>query len=281
MLPHRLQRLRRLQLSTVLACYHKLVLPPGLPADYWEIPDDRRQWPAACEVMASLHNLQHAHITIFMMCQLERHDHATDAELLSDLLQPLKAIHASDFVVEVAMPLNTARERIGETPFRLLQRQFPVRSNPSYLALIANSSAETFLLTAMLIAGPFTIQGSRSLWHLMQFVEAIQCRLPTRTKYSKLPAVNPNSDPDQASRKFLQESPKAVAAARSARILVMKPSKAAGVCPYLISRGTSLLVGRVSLVRPLAVIHNGGCLLSNLTPSRRLMFRIKMAGELV
>ena len=125
-LPHRVQQLRRVQFSTVLACYYKWDLPPGLPADHWEIPDDRRQWPAACEVLASLQHLQYARITIFMMCQLERHRHTTKTELLYEILQPLKAVYAAEFTVEIAMPLERVRERLGTTPFRLLEREYPV-----------------------------------------------------------------------------------------------------------------------------------------------------------
>ena len=128
MLPDRIKQLRRIQFTTVLACYNKWDLPPGLPADYWELPDDKRQWPAACEFLASLQHLQYARISIFLMCQLERHNHPSNTELLNEILQPLKAVHASEFTVEVAVPLETVRELLGATPFRLDERESPVCS---------------------------------------------------------------------------------------------------------------------------------------------------------
>jgi hypothetical protein len=150
------------QFSTVLDCYKtsgKWELPPGVPADFWEIPDDRRQWPAACEVLASLHHLQYARITIFLMCQLERHRHPTKTELLYEILQPLKAVYASEFIVEVAMPLETARERLGTTPFRLLEREYPVCSSSLSIIISANSLAGPAILTTLAIVCPFIEQG--------------------------------------------------------------------------------------------------------------------------
>lgn len=148
MLPHRFQRLRRIQFNTILACYSKWDLPPGVPADYWEIPDDIRQWAAACEVLASLQHLQHIHITIFMMCQLERHRHPLKTELLCELLEPLKAVCASEFIVEVAMPLVAVRERLASTPFRLLEREYPVCSAFPSVTIRADRLAGTAVLTA-------------------------------------------------------------------------------------------------------------------------------------
>lgn len=146
-LPHRFQQLRRIQFNTVLACYGKWDLPPGLPADYWEIPDDTRQWTAACEVLASLQHLQRAHITIFMMCQLERHRHPLETELLYELLEPLKAVSASEFVVEVAMPLDTVRERLAQTPYQLLEREAPVCSTFLIVTTSTDAVAGTAVLT--------------------------------------------------------------------------------------------------------------------------------------
>lgn len=129
MLPHRLQQLRCIQFNIVIDCYGTCIdcygmwdLPPGLPADWWEIPDDIRQWTAACEVLASLQHLRDAYITIFMMCQLERHRHPLDAELLCKLLEPLKAVRAFQTVMEVAMPLDTVRDRLALMPYQLLER---------------------------------------------------------------------------------------------------------------------------------------------------------------
>ncbi|KAF2722594.1 hypothetical protein K431DRAFT_41689 [Polychaeton citri CBS 116435] len=150
MLPHRVQQLRRVQVCTVFAYYHKWDLPPGVPADYWEIPDDRRQWPAACKVLASLQYLQYAHITIFLIS----HRHATDTELLYETLHPLKAVHASEFTVEVAMPLETVRERLGTTPFRLVEREYIVCSSPLSNTIAADSLAGTAILTTLAIICP-------------------------------------------------------------------------------------------------------------------------------
>lgn len=133
MLPHRMQQLRRVRFSTAFACYDKALMPPGLPADFWKLPDDRRQWAAACEVLASLRHLQYVRATIIMMCQRERHRHneafvrdVVQAKLWPEILQPLKAVHASEFTVEVTEPLDTVRERLGPTPFRLVERDLPV-----------------------------------------------------------------------------------------------------------------------------------------------------------
>lgn len=134
-LPHRLQQLRHVQFSTVFACYELPELPPGIPADFWEFPDDRRQWPAACQILASLPNLQCVRITIVLMCQYYRHRHPNEsnATLLCELLQPLNGIHAADYIVEITEYIETVRERLGPTPFRLVEREKPVCLTPSSL----------------------------------------------------------------------------------------------------------------------------------------------------
>lgn len=125
MLPHRMQKLRRIQFSTAFACYPDDEPLPGLPADFWNLPDKRGQWAAACEVLASMQHLQSLRISIIIWCRLARHGHSTDAyaTLLWEILQPLKAVHASEFTVEITEPLETMRERLGDTPFRLSARE--------------------------------------------------------------------------------------------------------------------------------------------------------------
>ena len=125
-LPHRTQQIRRIQFSTGFACYHPENLPPGLPADFWNLPDDRRQWPAACEVLASLRHLQQLRINIVIMCRIERHRHPPDQAFFPEILEPLKAVHASDFTVEVSEPVSLLQEQLGATPFLLLEREPPV-----------------------------------------------------------------------------------------------------------------------------------------------------------
>ena len=80
MLPHRFQQLNRVQFSTAFSClWNKWTYPPGLPADFWELPDDRRLWPEACAVLASINHLGHLRITIETMCRLKQHSHPVDA----------------------------------------------------------------------------------------------------------------------------------------------------------------------------------------------------------
>jgi hypothetical protein len=93
------------------------------------------------------------------MCQLDRHRHALKTELLYEILQPLKAVYASDFIVEVAMPLETVRERLGTTPFRLLEREYPVRSSLPSITISANSLAGTANLTILAIICLYIAQG--------------------------------------------------------------------------------------------------------------------------
>ena len=130
-LPQQRCACRLLKLSTAFACYNPGELPLGIPADFSEFPDNRRQWPAACEVLASLRHLQYARISILSWCQLERHSHSADAALLEEILQPLKSVHAVDFIVEITEPPETIRKRLGATPFRLMQREKPVRPGSS------------------------------------------------------------------------------------------------------------------------------------------------------
>jgi hypothetical protein len=150
MLPDRVQQLRHIQVSTILACYN-MDLPPDVPADFWDFPDDRWKWPAACEVLASLKHLQYAHISIFLMClrQGHRQRHATDTELLCEILQPLKSVCASNFTVEVACPLERVRERVGQTPFRLLEREHSVCSSSAFTTIVADSVAGSALSTTL------------------------------------------------------------------------------------------------------------------------------------
>ena len=101
-----------------------------MPADFWQFPDDRRKWPAACKVLASLQQLQYALITIVITCQTDRHGHPTDPTNLYEILKPLKAVRAREFVVEICELLETMRERLGTTPFDLVEREPPVWSVP-------------------------------------------------------------------------------------------------------------------------------------------------------
>lgn len=128
MLRLHLQDIRRVQFSTAFACYrNRHNSRKGLPADYWMLPDNRRQWPAACEVLASLPRLQYARVTIVLLCQTSRHCHdGSNASLLYEILKPLKDVHASEFTVEITELLQEIREQLGETPFRLVEREVPV-----------------------------------------------------------------------------------------------------------------------------------------------------------
>jgi hypothetical protein len=118
MLPHRFQQLNRVQFSTAFSCYGSWgQLPQGLPADFWELPDDRHLWEKACQVLASFNHLGYLRITIEMMCRLEQHKHPVDASLLLEILLPLKAVSAKSFVVEIPEDISSVRERLGEVPF--------------------------------------------------------------------------------------------------------------------------------------------------------------------
>ena len=119
MLPHRFQQLTRVQFSTAFSCYGSRQLPQGLPADFWELPDDRRLWEEACQVLASFNHLEYLRITIEMMCRLEQHKHPVDASLLLEILLPLKAVSAKSFAVEIPEDISSARERLGEVPFKI------------------------------------------------------------------------------------------------------------------------------------------------------------------
>lgn len=131
MLPHRMQQLRRLQFSTAFSCLKprgpQWELPPGRPADFWCLPDDRRQWAATCEILASLQHLEYARFTIILQCQNNRHGHPeTEARLLCELLRPLKAVRCSQFIVKVARSMEILQEELGATPFRLRLCETPV-----------------------------------------------------------------------------------------------------------------------------------------------------------
>ena len=134
MLPHRLQQLRHIQFSTSFSCVDPPGQPPGCPADFWELPDDKRKWPAACDVLASMQHLQSLRVTIILSCQFEQHRHSQpNTELLYDLLQPLNALHASDFTVEIAQHFEVMRERLETAPFRLVEREKPLSSHELWI----------------------------------------------------------------------------------------------------------------------------------------------------
>lgn len=123
MLPHRFQQLNRVQFSTAFSCYvSKRQLPQGLPADFWELPDDRCLWEEACQVLASFNHLEYLRVAIEMMCRLEQHKHPVDASLLLEILLPLKAVRAKIFAVEIPEGTSSVRESLGEVPFRVIER---------------------------------------------------------------------------------------------------------------------------------------------------------------
>jgi hypothetical protein len=125
MLPHRFQQLNRVQFSTAFDCtVSPWKLPPGLPADFWELPDDRCLWQEACQVLTSLDRLGYLCVTIELMCRIEPKPrrHPVKAELLLEVLLPLKAVRARSFAVVIPEGIDSVRERLGEVPFRLVER---------------------------------------------------------------------------------------------------------------------------------------------------------------
>lgn len=129
MLPIRLQDIQRVQFSTAFACYRtRHNFRKGLPSDYWRLPDDHCQWPAACEVLASLPRLQYVLVTLVLECRKSPYCRdGSHPPLWYEILEPLKDVHASEFRVEIPELLQEMRERLGETPFRLVEREAPVR----------------------------------------------------------------------------------------------------------------------------------------------------------
>lgn len=126
MLPHRLQQIRRVQVCVAFACWDEM---DTRPADFWRPPDNRCQWAAACGVLTSLQHLQYARITVLLLCQTEQHRHEdSNAPLLCKILEPLSGVRATVFTVEIAELLEEMRERLGDTPFRLVEREAPVCS---------------------------------------------------------------------------------------------------------------------------------------------------------
>jgi hypothetical protein len=123
MLPHRFQQLTRVQFSTAFSCWRLWDLPPGLPADFWELPDDHRLWEEACRVLASLNRLGYLCVTIEMMCRLTSfYSHHVDPELLLEILLPLKGVSAKSFAVQIPEGfIDSVREKLGEVPFRLIE----------------------------------------------------------------------------------------------------------------------------------------------------------------
>jgi hypothetical protein len=73
-------------------------------------------------VLASFDRLGYLCVTTEMMCRLESHGHPVDAELLIEVLLPLKGVRARSFVVEIPEGIDSVRERLGEVPFRLVER---------------------------------------------------------------------------------------------------------------------------------------------------------------
>lgn len=162
MLRHRMQKIHHITFSTAFACYNPVDDRPGRPADYWELPDDRLQWQAACHVLASLHHLQRLRVTIILICQVEQHQHPTE-DLLYDFLQPLTAVRASRFTVEVAKPFQAVCKRLGNTPFQVVERELPVGSHhdPKHICNANRLTAERCLIcetNKLLLACP-SIEG--------------------------------------------------------------------------------------------------------------------------
>jgi hypothetical protein len=119
MLPHRFQQLTRVQFSTAFACcssWRLWDLPPGLPADFWELPDDLRLWEEACRVLASFDRLG------YLCVAIENYSDRVDPELLLEILLPLKGVSARDFAVRIPGGfVDSVREKLGEVPFRLIK----------------------------------------------------------------------------------------------------------------------------------------------------------------
>jgi len=132
MLPHRFRQLRRIQFSTAFECMPDKPLPNirNPRVTEWQISDNIGQWPGAYKVFACLDHLEFVRVVIALRCPLAVHSHPTDGTLVLSILQHLRAIRALDFEVMVAEPLEDVRQRLGPTPFRLLERRIEVR-NPA------------------------------------------------------------------------------------------------------------------------------------------------------
>ena len=57
------------------------------------------------------------------------------------------------------MPLETVRERLGTTPFRLIKREYPVCSSLPSITISADSLAGTAILIPLAIICPSIAQG--------------------------------------------------------------------------------------------------------------------------
>jgi hypothetical protein len=75
-------------------------------------------------VLTSLDRLGYLCVTIELMCRIEPKPrrHPVKAELLLEVLLPLKAVRARSFAVVIPEGIDSVRERLGEVPFRLVER---------------------------------------------------------------------------------------------------------------------------------------------------------------
>ena len=113
-LPHRFQRIRRIQFSTAFDCpvptayYNRKLYPP----------DDASKWPKACSVLASMNNLERLHITVALPARRDGvYGNNSFDDSLIFILESLKPIRARRFVLNITAHVpDYVLERVGSLP---------------------------------------------------------------------------------------------------------------------------------------------------------------------
>lgn len=123
LLPHRLQRIRHLQIGTAFQCPVRLDVSR---ARLKYPPDDASKWLGACEVLASLTSLHSLHITIAIWpVDISQRDRNND-ESVQVVLEPLKLARAAVFSVTLTEEVtDEVKRRLGAVPFQIIRRERP------------------------------------------------------------------------------------------------------------------------------------------------------------
>ncbi|SMR45606.1 unnamed protein product [Zymoseptoria tritici ST99CH_1E4] len=122
-LPQRLQHVRRIRFTTAFKIPVRLDMPRKTRQ---LLPDDHAQWPAACQVFATIATLESLEVIVALWSPIPSQRQPADVESLLAVLTPLKLARASNYTVALTEPVPAeVRAQLGVLPYKLTQRVRP------------------------------------------------------------------------------------------------------------------------------------------------------------
>lgn len=129
-LPHRLQRIRSINIGTAFASPVRIdtsqIPGPPLSSYRYQTPDCPTDWLEACRILASLEHLTSLEVTIAIWPPDRRQGSSVRDEEVIALVRPLTEVRAVNFLVLLTTSITVGiSSEFTDAPFKILQRERP------------------------------------------------------------------------------------------------------------------------------------------------------------